>query len=161
MVGLASTSTHQSPSVCRRLPRLAYYQNLVDLWVVLAHSGGLKYVMVVWESCETVPIPQSILQQAKVRMVGLASTSNHHSSSTSGPLRFDLCWKMANLWLVLAHGDSTERVMMVWECCRTVLLPQPSLQQPWVIMVVLASTSTHHSPSASGPIRFGLCWNAG
>ena len=57
MVGLASTSTHQSPSVCRRLSGLAYYQNLVDLRVVLAHSGALKYVMVVWESYETVSIP--------------------------------------------------------------------------------------------------------
>jgi hypothetical protein len=51
--------------------------------------------------------------------------------------------------------------MILWECCGTVPIPPASLLYPWVTIFGLASTSTHHSSSVSGPVCFVSWSNAG
>ena len=48
----------------------------------------MEDVLIVQDSRKTVSIALSILPQAWVAIVDLASTSTHHSSSASGPLNF-------------------------------------------------------------------------
>ena len=117
----------------------------------------------VWEWCQCVLITITSLFQVWLRMVGLASTSTHcypchpkrDPSDLTGP------GVLANSWVVLAHADCTKVDIMVWDCWQSVHILITSLYQVWVRMIGLASASTVHSPPKRGPLRFGLCWNAG
>ena len=91
----------------------------------------------------------------------LASTSTHPLPSVCGPLRFYFCTEMlADLWMVLTQIDHAEDPSMVCEWCATAPIPSLSLWKTWGSIVAIASPSTNHPPSASWPIRFGLCWSA-
>ena len=102
--------------------------------------------------CEIVSIPPTSLQQSWITMIGIGSTSNNHSSSVSGPLRFGLCWNAGQYyWVDLAHSDGLEGVVMPWKFCIGAPIPPASIQKAWATMVGLGSTSTNHSSSVSGP----------
>ena len=142
---------------------LACAEMLANLWLVLPRGYVVEYIVMVWDYCQAGSIPIARLYQSWARMVGLASTSTHHSPSASGQIRFSLvlCWNGSHLCLVLPRCDSMECIVMVQEHCQIVPIPIASRYKPWVRIVCIASISTHHSPSASGPLRFGLCWNVG
>ena len=96
-------------------------------------------------------------------MMDLVSTSSNHSSVF---VHWSL-WFVAetgmitNFRVVLVHGDIVKGAIMIWECCETVhIIPQTSPTLAFVKMAGLSSTSTNHSSSVSGPLRFGLWWNA-
>ena len=96
----------------------------------------MKYIVIVWECCQTVLIPLPSVEHVWVTVVWLVSTSTHHSPSTSGPLRLGFCDEMlATVWVVLTHGDWMEYIAVVWECCQTVLIPIISLEHVWVTVV--------------------------
>ena len=65
-----------------------------------------------------------------------------------------------NWWVIIAHVDGMNGVVMLWESFETVLMPLTRLPQAWVTIVSLPSVSTHHSFTVSGFLRFGSFWNA-
>ena len=135
---------------------------LANFWVVLAFGDGMKCAMVVQECCETMPMPQTRLDQACVTMAWLAFTSTNHSSSASGFLIFGLCWKTCQFLRRSTTGWIIWKVLWCHESvCESVQIISWIHHQVWVrTMFKLFSTSMQHSSSTSGSLRFGLCWLA-
>ena len=165
MFGLASTSVVQSP-----LPRVDHSnffwaELLVNSWVVLALTVSTKDTVVIWECCQSVPIPitiTSLLYQVWEKWVALLPPQLIiHSPRVdySG-----LVWAemLVNLWVVLAHTDCIKCAVLVWECRHSVsILHIQSLYKVLARMVGLASASMDHSHSPkNGPLKSRLSWNA-
>jgi hypothetical protein len=122
---------------------------MVVTWVM-----SYDTVWVLWECCTSDYIPKGQLQWAwGVIMVGISSTSTHHSSSINWSLIFGLCWN-AGQFLRNSHN-----IMLWMSRCKSVQVPSASLQQAWVTMPGLDFASTHHSSSIKWRVRFGLCAN--
>jgi hypothetical protein len=119
----------------------------------------MKCDVILWGWCETIPIwIRQALTMPGWQWLALISPQLTIFYSPVGPSDLACGQILANLWVVLANGDGMEGVMILWECCGTVSIPPASLKYPWVTIVGLASTSTHHSSSASGPVCF-VSWS--
>ena len=90
--------THHFSSTNASFSDLPCARMLTRSWVLIAQCYGMEGIVMLWDYFETALYPSYKLAETCIPMVVIASASNHpHSSSTSGSLRFGLCWLARHL----------------------------------------------------------------
>ena len=160
-LGLASTSTDQSLPKNGAL-RIGLYRNAGQF--VSGSSKGWLYQ----KCCDGLRVVSVCFSPYKKVLTGMGK---------NGRPCFHLNWPIfpqewsPKIWLYWNAGQFISSSSARWlyqRCCddqiglpKCSFIPITNLYQFLVRMVGLASASIDHSPSTSGPIRLGWCWNAG
>lgn len=79
-------------------------------------------------------------------MVGLDSTPTHHSLTVNGPpwnVNSSRAEMLVNFWVVLTLGDG---IVMVWECCHTLIKSPSSVDNNgWTCFLLNSPTFFHRN----------------